>query len=93
MLRVLAVLLVFCGTALSEESSPRESESKAQAAETNNQHGETTQQSAAPTALSASPVINIYTAKHAGEESHCAQSWSRLSEQILRVDKWSLCRG
>ena len=21
------------------------------------------------------------------------QSWSRLSEQHLRVDKWSLCRG
>ena len=21
------------------------------------------------------------------------QSWSRLSEQIFRVDKWSLCRG
>ena len=21
------------------------------------------------------------------------QSWSRLSEQILRVDKWSVCRG
>ncbi len=21
------------------------------------------------------------------------ESWSRLSEQIFRVDKWSLCRG
>ena len=21
------------------------------------------------------------------------QRWSRLSEQIFRVDKWSLCRG
>ena len=21
------------------------------------------------------------------------ESWSRLSEQILRVDKWSVCRG
>ena len=25
---------------------------------------------------------------------HCrAMKWSRLSEQIFRVDKWSLCRG
>jgi hypothetical protein len=22
-----------------------------------------------------------------------AQSWSRMSEQNLRVDKWSVCRG
>jgi hypothetical protein len=22
-----------------------------------------------------------------------AESWSRLSEQIFRADKWSLCRG
>ena len=22
-----------------------------------------------------------------------AERWSRLSEQIFRVDKWSLCRG
>jgi len=24
---------------------------------------------------------------------NCQLSWSRLSEQNLRVDKWSLCRG
>jgi hypothetical protein len=23
----------------------------------------------------------------------CSVSWSRLSEQLFRVDKWSVCRG
>jgi len=23
----------------------------------------------------------------------CGVSWSRLSEQLFRVDKWSVCRG
>jgi hypothetical protein len=73
MLRVLAILLVFCGTALSEESSPGESKTEAPAAQTNSQHTEKTQQPAAPTGLSAPPIINIYTAKHAGEEGQCAQ--------------------
>ena len=25
--------------------------------------------------------------------SHFEVSWARLSEQIFRIDKWSLCRG
>jgi hypothetical protein len=73
MLRLLAVLLALCGAAHSEERSPRESESKAEAAQTSNQHGETAQQPPAPTGPPAPPIINIYTAKHAGEESHCTQ--------------------
>ncbi len=27
------------------------------------------------------------------KRTHHSQSWSRLSEQNLRVDKWSVCRG
>jgi hypothetical protein len=26
-------------------------------------------------------------------ERYLGQSWSRLSEQIFRVDKWSVCLG
>src|ERR1700716_3168819 len=91
MLRVLAVLLIFYGTAHSEEGSPRES-NKAEATPTNIQHGNTVQQSPAPTSLPTPPIINVYTAKHAGEESHCAQpkdlkewgsfAWCRSLETI-----------
>ena len=28
-----------------------------------------------------------------GQHRDHAQSWSRLSEQFFRFDKWSLCRG
>jgi hypothetical protein len=27
------------------------------------------------------------------QDQPCRLRWSRLSEQIFRVDKWSLCRG
>jgi hypothetical protein len=43
------------------------------------------------TALSASDVDNIY-ALYALTRS-TTQRWFRLSEQIFRVDKWSVCRG
>jgi hypothetical protein len=32
------------------------------------------------------------TASSRGDRSG-SYTWSRLSEQIFRVDKWSLCRG
>jgi hypothetical protein len=73
MLRVLAVLLALCGTAHSEEGGPGESKGKAEAAQKSNQKGETAQQPPVPTGLAAPPIINIYTAKHAGEESHCTK--------------------
>jgi hypothetical protein len=73
MLRVLAVLLALCGTAHSEEGGPGESKGKADAAQKSNQKGETAQQPPVPTGLPAPPIINIYTAKHAGEESHCTK--------------------
>jgi hypothetical protein len=28
-----------------------------------------------------------------GDGYFIVERWSRLSEQIFRVDKWSLCRG
>ena len=27
------------------------------------------------------------------KRAHLTVSWSRLSEQLFRVDKWSVCRG
>jgi hypothetical protein len=104
MLRVLAILLVFCGIAHSEESGKRESESKAQTAQGGDHHSETAQQSAAPTNLP--PIINIYTAKHAGEEGHCTQpndwkewgsfAWCRSlewidAERIIAI--WTIILG
>jgi hypothetical protein len=73
MLRVLAVLLMFYGTAHSEEGGPRKSKDKAGTTQTKNQSSKIAQQPSAPTSLPLPPIINVYTAKHAGEESHCAQ--------------------
>jgi hypothetical protein len=89
MLRVLAVLLMLCGSAHSEEGGPREGKDKA--TQTNNQHSQAAQQSAAPTSLPAPPIINVYTAKHAGEESHCAKpkdwkEWPAFS--WCKADAW-----
>ena len=54
----------------------------------------------AATALKARAVkgavkVDTVTLKHLAAslaESH-SERWSRLSEQIFRFDKWSLCRG
>ena len=38
---------------------------------------------------------SLKNCKHYGDFNNCsdkAQRWSRLSEQNLRVDKWSVCR-
>ena len=37
--------------------------------------------------------INTYMIRAKARNSWAKQSWSRLSEQIFRFDKWSLCRG
>ena len=40
------------------------------------------------------PVLLYYAANEGkGRVAMSGQSWSRLSEQFFRVDKWSLCRG
>ena len=38
-------------------------------------------------------VTNLGLANRLRIRMPCVQRWSRLSEQIFRVDKWSLCRG
>jgi hypothetical protein len=77
MLRILLVFFALCATAHSEERSPRETERKAEASQPDNQHGGIAPQATAPIIAPAAPIINVYTAKHAGEESRCTQpkSW------------------
>jgi hypothetical protein len=36
---------------------------------------------------------SAYDIQRAMGWSHITKSWSRLSEQSFRVDKWSVCRG
>jgi hypothetical protein len=38
------------------------------------------------------PMLQIRIYDAASQSRH-DQSWSRLSEQNFRVDKWSICRG
>jgi len=42
--------------------------------------------------VNAATVAWRLIAKHA-QGSAGGQRWSRLSEQIFRIDKWSVCRG
>jgi restriction endonuclease Mrr len=41
-----------------------------------------------PPAFFERPVVDLIVAMGYG-----GLSWSRLSEQLFRVDKWSVCRG
>ncbi len=41
----------------------------------------------------ASGIIVLIDGQILGGDTHFHLNWSRLSEQNLRVDKWSLCRG
>jgi hypothetical protein len=74
MWRVLLVLLVLCTGVHSEESSPRESELKTNASHSKELHGTSAQQITAPANGGAPTIINIFTAKHAGEEDQCTES-------------------
>ena len=40
-----------------------------------------------------SPLSGSYSSRLNQMKKAIEKSWSRLSEQHLRVDKWSLCRG
>jgi hypothetical protein len=78
MWRVLIILLVSCCAAHSEESGPRKPENKAETSQSEQDKGGAFQQAPAPfpfwmTQRPISPTINVYTAKHAGEESQCAE--------------------
>jgi hypothetical protein len=91
MLRALAIFLLLCSAAHSEERGPRESESKTEAAQPDNQHGATAQQPSAQATPAAAPIINVYTSKHAGEESHCAKpkDWKEWpSFAWCKADTW-----
>jgi hypothetical protein len=44
-------------------------------------------------AITMAGVITMAGAIVTGAIITIGVSWSRLSEQILRVDKWSVCRG
>ena len=37
--------------------------------------------------------VQVYRGEELVGEIEQSLSWSRLSEQIFRIDKWSLCRG
>jgi hypothetical protein len=72
MLRILLVLLFLCGSAHSEERSPRESELKAETAQTHEQAGHPSQQITVPANNTAPTVINVFASKHADGKSECA---------------------
>jgi hypothetical protein len=79
MLRVFlaAAFLLFVGLGHSEESRPREAEGKTDAPQQNNQPSGQAQTVTPPSSAipdkPLAPIINVYTGKHAGEESHCPQ--------------------
>jgi hypothetical protein len=74
-MRWLAVglMLLWAAPAISEESGPRPFEHKTEAPQTNEKNGAGPQQTSAPAPSLPTPIINVYTAKHAGEESRCSQ--------------------
>lgn len=59
--------------ACSEKGGPRESKSEAETANKTDQPSQRLQHLLPPPAPPAAPVINIYAAKHADEEGHCAE--------------------
>lgn len=67
---LIGLLLLWAAPVFSEESNPSPSENKTEPTETNSGN---LKQSSAPAASIPAPVINVYTAKHAGEESHCSR--------------------
>jgi hypothetical protein len=48
---------------------------------------------AAELGWNAASLFGCHRARPTGSKQVKGQRWSRLSEQIFRVDKWSLCRG
>jgi hypothetical protein len=84
--------LLIAGAALSQESRAQETEHKTETSEANQLSSHSLQHLLPPSPVAVIPVVNIYTGKHAGEESHCAQpkdwkewgafSWCRSLEWI-----------
>jgi hypothetical protein len=69
---MLAFLFLVAGHAFSEESSPRESKHKAETAKADHGKSANPQYYIPPTGSTVAPVVNVFTGKHAGEESQCA---------------------
>jgi hypothetical protein len=88
----LMVGILLAGPALSQESGPREPEHKTEAAKHEQKASQSFQHLLPPSTQSSSTFINVYTAKHAGEESECSSpknwkewgafSWCRTLEWI-----------
>jgi hypothetical protein len=91
MVRLLLMLLLVTTPAISEESSPRPAKPETEGPQTNEKNRASQQQSAAPSTPVSAPIINVYTAKHAGEESQCTQpkNWKEWgSFSICRSFEW-----
>jgi hypothetical protein len=75
---LLIISLLFADPAISQQSGPREPERKAETAQQPQQSGYAFYGPAKPFSFSVfeksvAPIVNIYTGKHAGEKSQCAQ--------------------
>jgi hypothetical protein len=89
---LMGLILLWAAPAFSEEGSPRPAEHKTETTQKDDKNGGNSQQSSALATSIPAPIVNIYTAKHAGEESHCAQpkdwkewgsvAWCRSLEAI-----------
>jgi hypothetical protein len=74
MLRILAgvfALIAFASISLSQPSGPRESEHKTDTAASNDDKSSDLRHLLPPSPQSQPPIINVYTNKHANEESKC----------------------
>lgn len=84
---VCALLVVGC----SQESGLKESEQKIESAKAEKNISQGLQHLLPPSALPIAPIINVYTAKHAGEETHCSKpkdwkEWGAFS--VCRSLEW-----
>lgn len=91
MLRVLVLLLVLCGVALSKERDPGEFKGKPEIAQADNPSGDDSKQITVPADSKSPTVINIFTGKHFEDVGHCAQpkdwkEWGSFS--ICRFHEW-----
>jgi hypothetical protein len=90
MLRNLLVILVIAISTFSNGSSRADSKVD-ETTQTEKQLVEAGQPSSSPVTLPGAPVINVYTAKHEGEESHCIspKGWTGATRFVwCRSTEW-----
>jgi hypothetical protein len=83
---------VFLVAGCSQDGGPRESEYKAETAKTEQKASDNLQHLLPPANVPVAPIVNVYTAKHAGDESHCAgpKNWKEWgSFAWCRSVEWS----